>query len=290
VPDSTETIADRLQRRFDSLTRAERQLADAILESYPMSGMGTITTLAQNADVSTPTVARMVQKLGFSGFPEFRAALRRELQAKLQGPIAKHDTWAENAPGEHILNRFTDEVIGNIRQSLGQIDTGMFDDTCALLADPNRKINVVGGRITHALAEYFFLHMQMIRAGVNSFQPTANTWPHYLLDMKPGDVLVIFDVRRYENSTLRMAEMAHERGAEIVLFTDQWRSPIHKLARACFSSRIVVPSAWDSSVVTMLLIETMISAVRELSWDETRPRMETLEEMFNKTRFFRKFT
>lgn len=288
--DTPDSIAELLQSRLDDLTRAERQLAHAILDNYPMSGMGSITTVAQAADVSSPTVARMVQKLGFKGFPDFQNALRAELEAKISGPITKHESWAEQAPDGHILNRFTEAVIGNIRQSLGQIDMEMFDQACDLLADQDRTINVVGGRITHALAEYFYMHMQMIRAGVVNFHSNSNTWPHYLLDIKPGDVLVIFDVRRYENSTLKLAEMAREQGAEIILFTDQWRSPIHRLARAGFNSRIVVPSAWDSNVVTLLLLETIISAVRERNWDQTRPRMEKLEEMFNQTRFFRKFT
>ena len=39
----------------------------------------------------------------------------------------------------------------------------------------------------------------------------------------------------------------------------------------------------------MLLVETMISAVVTQTWDATRDRMETLEEMFDRTGFFRKF-
>ncbi len=290
MSDHKDTIADRLQANFDTLTRAERQLAHSILENYPVSGLGTITIVARKADVSTPTVARLVQKLGYKGFPDFQAALRRELEAKISDPIAKRDIWAQKAPKGHILNRFTDVVIGNIRQSLAQVETATFDDSCALLADMDRSLYVVGGRITRALADYFFLHMQVIRTGVTHIQSISNAWPHYLLDVKKGDVVVIFDVRRYENSTLKLAEMASERGAKIILFTDQWRSPVHKLADHCFSSRIIVPSAWDSSVTTMLLLETIIAAVQEITWPETRSRMEALEDMFDRTRFFRKFT
>jgi len=74
------------------------------------------------------------------------------------------------------------------------------------------------------------------------------------------------------------------------LFTDQWRSPIHSFAEVVFSSRIVVPSAWDSVATTLLLVETIISAVQDLTWDETRDRMENLEDIFDKTKLFRKFT
>lgn len=290
MSENLKTIAERLQDRLDNLTRAERQLAQSILENYPVSGLGPIASVAKTAEVSTPTVARMVQKLGYRGYAEFQTELRAELKAKITGPIAKHDTWAEKAPVGHVLNRFTEAVIDNIRHSLSQIETESFDQACALLADSDRAVYIVGGRITHTLAEYLFLHLQIIRPGTTHIQATSNAWPHYLLDVKDGDVFVIFDMRRYENNTLKLAEMAHQRGARIVLFTDQWRSPIHRFAEICFSSRIVVPSAWDSAAMTLLLIETVISAVQELSWDDTRGRIERLEAIFDKTRLFRKFT
>lgn len=290
MTEPSDTVADRLQSAFDTLTRAERQLADSILENYPVSGLGTITIVAKGAQVSTPTVARMVQKLGYKGFAEFQAALRRELEAKITGPIAKYDTWAARAPVGHILNRFAEAVTSNIRQTLAQVDTESFDQSCAFLADPDRAIYVVGGRVTRSLADYFFLHMQVIRPNVTHIQSISNAWPHYLLDLNEGDIVVVFDIRRYENSTLKLAEMAREKGARIILFTDQWRSPVAKYADHSFSSRIVVPSAWDSLVAPMLLLETMIAEVQEKSWGESRPRMEALEEMFDRTRFFRKFT
>ncbi len=283
------TIAERLHARDGELTRAERQLSGLLLKNYPVSGLGTITTIAEAADVSTPTVARLVQKLGYSGFPEFQAALRRELDEKISGPIAKRDRWADKAPDGHILNRFTEAVIGNISQTLGEIDTETFDQACTLIADPGRAVFVVGGRITRTLADYFFLHVQVIRERVTHINSSSNAWPHYLLDIKEGDVVVIFDIRRYENSTLRLAEFAREKGARIVLFTDQWQSPVNAFADICFSSRIVVPSAWDSSVTSTLLTEIIIAEVQERYWSTTRERMEQLEDMFDRTRFFRKF-
>ena len=284
------TIAERLQTKVDTLTRAERQLSDTIMENYPISGLGSITTVAEKADVSTPTVARLVQKLGFKGFPEFQKQLRKELEATISGPIAKHDKWAGDAPDTHILNQFTEAVMKNIKKSLAQIDPAIFDASCKLLADENRSVYVVGGRITRALADYFFLHMQVIRPNVTLVQSISNAWPHYLLNMKKGDVIVIFDVRRYENSTLMLAELAAKKGVEIILLTDQWISPISKLTDMVFGSRIVVPSAWDSSVTSLLLLETILAEVQGIIWPQTRRRMQELEDMFDETKLFRKFT
>jgi DNA-binding MurR/RpiR family transcriptional regulator len=41
-------IAEKLQAKFDTLTRAERQLANSLLDSYPVSAW---TTIAQSARV-----------------------------------------------------------------------------------------------------------------------------------------------------------------------------------------------------------------------------------------------
>lgn len=290
MTDANLTISDRIQNQLDDLTRAERQLAHSILENYPASGLGPLSALAKDAEVSVPTVARMVQKLGFNGYPEFQTELREELKSKAKDPIAKHDTWAGGAPSEHILNRFTDAVIDNIRHTLSQIDPKDFDKACAMSADTDRHLYIVGGRVTHTLAEYLFLHMQVIRPQITHIQSTSNAWPHYLLDVKEDDVFIIFDMRRYENNTLKLAEMAHAKGARLILFTDQWRSPVHQLADISLSSRIVAPSAWDSAATPMLLVEAMISAVQNLTWGDTKDRMEALEDMFDQTKLFRKFT
>lgn len=287
TPEST--IAEKLQTKFDSLTRAERQLANSLLDNYPVSGLASITTVAQNAEVSTPTVARMVQKLGFKGYPEFQRALRGELEARISNPIAKHDNWATTAPETHILNRFADAVIENVRQTLGQLDPDEFDGACAMLADNKRSVYIVGGRITRALADYMFTHLQVARSQVSLIPSNSNTWPHYVLDMNPGDVLVLFDIRRYEHDLLRLAELAKERGVEIILFTDQWSSPASKSATFRFNCRIEVPSAWDSSTATLLVVETMIACVQDRNWNITSDRMEELEKLFDRTRLFRKF-
>jgi DNA-binding MurR/RpiR family transcriptional regulator len=286
---SRKTIADLLRQNTDHLTRSERQLSDIILQNYPVSALGTITSLAEAAGVSTPTVARLVQKLGFPGFPSFQKVLREELDEKISSPLVKREKWVDDAPDEHILNRFTKSVIDNISQSLARVDPTDFDQACALLSETDRKVFVVGGRITRTLADYFFLHMQVIRENVVHITSNSNAWPHYLLDFEEGDVLVIFDIRRYENSTLRLAEMASERKVRLILFTDQWTSPVGQFADIIFKTHIVVPSAWDSNITGMLLAESVIAEVQERNWHSTKERMESLEVMFDRTRFFRKF-
>src|SRR5690606_33787945 len=137
----------------------------------------------------------------------------------------------------------------NLRQTLAQLETAEFDTVAALLADRKRSIYIIGGRITKALADYLFTHLQVIRPNVTQISANPSSWPHYVLNMQAGDVLVIFDIRRYEQEMETLARTAHERRVEIVLFTDPWVSPVTKVAEHAFRVHIEVPSAWDSSVL-----------------------------------------
>ena len=286
--DKSTTLDDQLRAALSGLTPAERKLATHLLSHYPVAALGSITQLARAAMVSTPTVVRLVQKMGYKGYPDFQNSLRGEVEAMLATPLTKHNHAAGRVPDGHILNRFAEAMVANMQATLNQIDHASFDAAATLLADPKRRVFVVGGRITHAIADYFASLMKVVRPEVTLLSDNSATWPPALLDMAPGDVLLVFDIRRYENVVLQVAEMAREQGAEIILITDRWVSPAASFASHSFACHIEAPSAWDSTVSLMVLVETLLSAVQDLTWEVTEGRMKRLEELYGRTRFFRR--
>lgn len=288
MPAAKRTIEQEIKTAFDSLTRAERQLASHLTRNYPVAALGSITALAKGADVSTPTVVRLVQKLGYKGYPDFQISIRAEVEERLISPLVKHDRWAGGAPQTHVLNRYADAVVGNLQATLSQIDHAEFDAIAVLMAEKHRKVFAMGGRITHTIADYFATHMRVIRPGVSLISDQSNAWPPALIDMAPGDVLLAIDIRRYENNVLQLVEIAADQGAEVVLITDQWVSPAAAHARYRLSAHIEAPSAWDSAVAIQVLVETLLAAIQTLTWDDTQSRMQRLEDLYARSRFFRR--
>jgi DNA-binding MurR/RpiR family transcriptional regulator len=264
----TQPMDEELRLALPDLTRAERQLASHILTHYPVAALGSITALAKAGGVSSPTVVRLVQKLGYQGYSDFQRALRGQVEAMLVSPLVKQSR-AGGAMEGHLMTRFASAVAENLQATLAQIDPGEFDAAAALLADPSRRIFAMGGRITHAIADYFVTLMKVIRPEVLLMSDMSNAWPPALLDMKPGDVLLVFDIRRYENAVLQVAEVAREQGAEIVLITDRWVSPAAAHARHVLPCHIEAPSAWDSNATLLVLVETLLAAVQGLTWEVT---------------------
>jgi DNA-binding MurR/RpiR family transcriptional regulator len=279
----------RMQERMEVLTKSERQLVAVVLQDYPVAGLGSITGLAKAAGVSTPTVMRMARKLGFDGFPDMQASLREEIADQIKGPIAKKAAWLANAADEHALNRFADAISSNVRNTLQRLDPVTFDAVAEILALFGNHIYLAGGRITRSNADYLFNHLQIIRPDVTHLSHSANVWPQYLLDMGASSVLIIFDIRRYESDLLKLARLARERDCKIVLFTDQWASPITKLADHCFHAFVEAPSSWDSTVAIMMIVEALIADVQERRWEDSKDRIEKLEAMFGATKLFRSF-
>lgn len=279
-----QSVRQRIRLRDQQLTASERRVCEVLLDDYPMAGMQSVTKFAELACVSTPTVIRMARKLGFEGFPELQNALRDEVADRIKAPALKRD--ARGGDG-HVVHRFADALIGNLTRSLERLDTATFDEVADLLADTSRHAYFLGGRITGATAAYFHNHMQIIRAGVTLLDQGPSVWPHYLLDMGESSVLVLFDIRRYEKDLLRLAELAQGRGATIVLFTDQWGSPVARVARHVFHLQVEAPSNWDSTTAILAVVEALIAEVQAKRWDESRERLDELEAMFSTTRVFR---
>lgn len=283
-----QTLEDRLRAAMPGMTRAERQLTSHMLGNFPLSVLGSVAEIAQEAGVSAPTLVRLVRKIGFSGYPEFRAQLHEEMGERLASPIAKHEKWADMSEIDHPLNRFAMRVIENLNQTLSQQDLRAFDAVRDLLADKSRSIYLIGGRLTRSIAEYFTTALHVMRSDVTLLSSLPNTWPPALLDMSQGDVLVVFDIRRYEPSMQQFAELARAQGVEVVLLTDRWVSPSAGVAQHILTSQIEVPSAWDTIVPLVALVEALLSAIQDANWQDTRERMERMERFYEDMLLFKR--
>ena len=226
-------VKDLIHSHGGTLTPAERRLSDVLLRDYPVAGLQSVTKLAEAAGVSTPTVIRMARKLGYDGFPELQAALRKEASDSINAPVTERSGRRERKLSLGAFGEFAEAVFENLDKTIDRLDPVSLEAVAALLADPARTIFLAGGRITRSNADYFFNHLQIIRTSVKLLSGSVNSWPQDILDMDGQAVLVLFDIRRYESDLARLAELAVERGATIVLFTDQWGSPISNSRGTC---------------------------------------------------------
>ncbi|WP_163850750.1 MurR/RpiR family transcriptional regulator [Pseudooceanicola aestuarii] len=285
--DDTPLIRDLLRERQAELTAAERKLSAVLLDDSLVAGLQSITRLAENAQVSTPTIIRLARKLGFDGYSALQNAIREEVAARMKQPLAKLETGRPDAPRDHIVSRFVEAVSENINRTLDRLDLDEFDRAAGLLSDPDRRLYLLGGRITRSNAHYFFNHLQIIRPQVFLLDSSPSVWPQSLLDMDHRATLVVFDIRRYEKELEKLARLAVAQGVDIVLFTDAWGSPIERHATCTFRAMVEVPSSWDSTLAINLMVEALVAEVQSRSSASSAERIDALEQMIGESRIFR---
>jgi DNA-binding MurR/RpiR family transcriptional regulator len=187
----------------------------------------------------------------------------------------------------HPLQAFSVQVVANIDATISQIPARVFLAVAELLADTGRKVVVMGGRLTHAHGDYFATLLRVIRPEVTFLADVLTDWQQALLDLRAGDVAVIFDIRRYEQNAMLFAELAAEQGAEVVLVTDRWLSPAAAHARHVLACHVEVPAAWDSTSTILVVIEALLAQVQGRLADQVQGRLNRLEDYFARTRVFR---
>lgn len=270
----TSTIVESVADLVDTLPAGERRAAQTLIANYPIIGLKTVAEFAAQAGVSSPTILRFVARLGFGNYAEFQAALQDELEARLQSPLSRTEQAAAGLKGS-----IAEAVIDNLRETFSHLSDRQLRAIASQLADPRSRIYLVGGRFTDPLARYLAAHLMLLRGNVVHLAGQDNAWRDRLVDIGKRDVVVVFDIRRYQQSVVAFSEKAKARGATIVLVTDQWLSPVASFAKHVIAGRTTVPSPWDSSAALFVVTEALIAATTAALEAKGADRMAEIEAL-----------
>lgn len=271
-------VRDRISKLQEELTPSERKLSAALLSDYPFAGLEPIQVLADKTQVSAPSITRFVHKLGFQGFQDFQRGLISELKESQRSPVDLYDT--REPPKGAFLGDVLARASAAVTGVADSVTEAQFERVCAVLRDEKRSVYVIGGRVSDAVAQHLSRHLRQIRRGVVHVPSDPELWPDFLLRMKPRDVLVMVDFRRYQPALAKLAALAQsERRAAVTLITDKWISPIARHASEVLAVPIECGTAWDSYVGAIALIEAMVVKVSDADWDATRQRIEAWESV-----------
>jgi len=273
------TVAERIRRDMDRMTPAERKVARALLARYPTAGLETVAELALDAGVSNPTVVRLVAKLGYSGYPDFQAALRGEVSQRFSSPLSLYPGAGPLAPDGESLAAALDSFIGGLRSTFSGLSAGELAATVSLLADRRKRIHCLGGRYSRLLAAALQADLHHLRPDTRLVANDDPGLAGALLDMGRGDVLVVFDFRRYQSDVVRAARFAAGQGAKVVLVTDPWLSPAADCADHVLTVSVEGLSPLGSMVSGLALVETIVLGLIARFGDAPRARLERFDTL-----------
>jgi RpiR family carbohydrate utilization transcriptional regulator len=138
----------RIRVASTALSRAERQVAEFLLQKPHDALEMSIRVLAQACDVSEPTVARFSQSLGFDGFKSFKLAFAKSLATGI--PYLHLDVNQADHVRD-VLPKVFDRTIAALMEARNNANVTSFEAAVQLLARA-RRIECYGLGYSGALA------------------------------------------------------------------------------------------------------------------------------------------
>lgn len=190
-----------------------------------------VASLAAQAEVSGPTVIRFTSGLGYASYRSFQEAAEAEYRERVESPATLYQRGRIRSR-PHDLDAISGNILTSVKETFDGIDRAELDRIVKVLANERRHICTIGGRGTDVFAQMLAARLYQIRPNARAVgaQPLGFSREDQLAFMGARDVVVAFDFRRYEASTIFFARTAASKGATVILFTDAWLSPIADFA------------------------------------------------------------
>ena len=266
------------------LSDKKKQVAKYIVDNYVEAAFLTAAELARRSSVSEPTVIRLAVDLGYAGFPEMRSTLQDKVQGKfttLSRLKGSHRFKASKNPAVQSL--VTD--MKNLENTLHNINARTLNRVVNRIAQAD-KVIILGYKMSSCLAQFF--QMALKKSIDNTVAVTASTglFQEELVFTTESSVVIAISFPRYTTAVVRDFRMAKQKGITTIAITDSELSPLVDHATDYLLARCDFVSYIDSFAAVMSLLCAIATAVSIKSEDETLPRLEELEELWEENEVF----
>ena len=269
-----QTTTELLKATWPSMTATDRKVARVLLSRYPVAGLQTLAELSEQAGISAPSIIRCVKKLGFAGYPEYQKALHGEIGEILaertrQQPVS--DNW-------HLPERLrihSAELESAIEQTFALLQEAELAGAARLLADRAHRVSVVGGFVSISLAQVLYGSLMTMRPNCVLLSGDPLKRCERLIDVNKRDVIVVFDHEPYDSDLAAFARLAVERGAQLVVFTDNQLSSITEIARFAFVA-VASEQALTVNTTTVCLIDALLADIQRVIGEPAEERLRRL--------------
>jgi len=271
--------ADRIGKLGASLTKAERRVAEVVLERPQLVAFGTVAELAAAAEAGAATVVRLASKLGFDGFTALQASVQHDLANQLR-PAAER---IREPVGTDLVGRHLQLEQANVQTTLRSIDPELLDDVVRHLADPAARVFVLAGDNSRGVAQQLVLDLGALRDDVMVLDGNDIAVRRQIALLRPTDVLVTVDFRRYERWLVEAAAQAADAGVWSVAVTDSLLSPLSAIARRTFVIAAAGAGPFDSHVGTLSVFNLLVTGVADQLRAVATERLDRLEAVWQQS-------
>ena len=208
-------VLDRIRKTYASLRPSEQRVADYVLNHPEACTQQTISELADQVQVSQPTVVRFVQALGFGGFRNFKYCLLRD---RSQG--TEREAYFDHLGGFDLKpwDQLEDLPLKEVRVSGGLLEAALKSlspqelDRAGRMLATARTIDIYG--VENSCAPASDLLTKLTYLGLPCrFHTDAYLQQIGAAHLRPGDAAIAFSHSGKSMDTVKALRLAQKAGA-----------------------------------------------------------------------------
>lgn len=259
--------------RIEDLTATDRRITRVLLDDPGSIAFGTAASFAQLVGVGVGSVHRLAVQLGYRGFSDLQAQVRREISQRLRPAAEKIRTKTTGDVIDLALQTETD----NIFQTLTNIDRTTLSLAVKLLANVQSKILIVSGNSSSGVALHLSDELHQLRRGITLLSGNPVHLSAQIAVAAAGDVLVVIDFHRYDRWLVDCVKHAIDRGLVVISIADSVLAPFAKSATCHFTVSARSDTPFDSHVGTLALCAVLVGSVATSLRRDASHRLDAIE-------------
>jgi len=221
-------LFDKIVRVYPTLSPKKRRVADLIMREYKKVFLMTGKEIAQECQVSEPTIIRFTVDLGFSGYTEFLQYMKGLLHTELTSVERLKKVNHESDEGTTI-QKYCRNAIRNLENFMNTASETEFKQIARTIFEADR-VYVVGYRASATLAHHFGYLLKKIRKNV--IIDTTLSWEltDAVNEYRGSALMFVIAFPRYPRRTIEMLKYAKKCTVKTIGLSDNHKSPIVTLA------------------------------------------------------------
>lgn len=239
---------------YNEMGKAEKQIADWILENQGKIISLSIVELAEQCGCSEATIVRFSKRLGLSGYQELKISLAAEsCSSTINASINTNDSAFE----------MFEKVCNDIYCSLELTKKSLSKDNLSLAAQKICAANkiVIFGLGNSASVAIDASH-KFLRAGLNAVAYSDNHMQVIAAShLQKNDVAIAISHSGSSKDIVDALKIAHEHGATTIAITNTGKSPILKYSDIVLATKADETQynilALNSRIVQLAIIDTL---------------------------------
>jgi len=284
------SIELRVRSIYDSLSKAEKKVADYFLNDVENVFHKPIAQLAEEAGVSKVAWVRFCKDIGFDGLKDLKKTLFSQMREKPGEAVADPFSDVRDVDStKSLIDGIKQNSIRAIQDTAEMLDPDSLEEAAQAILNA-RSVRIFGVGASGMVGQD--LHSKLMRINKNSYFGTDHhTQLTYAASMNAQDVAVLISMSGTTSEVLEILSLIKRCNAPSIALTKYSKTPLAMNADTVLyisTPEITMRSgAMSSRLAQLMVIDALFTAVAHMDYESIAGNLENSHEVIQAHRIDR---